>query len=93
MMRDAVALDSEDGVAYGELGLNLIRSGDDAGGVAALSRAFAIDPVQRARLQHVESVRQDDSARVRDGRGVIRRFESATARTSAPSSTVTCRRS
>ena len=44
MMRDAVALDSEDGVAYGELGLNLIRSGDDAGGVAALRRAFAIDP-------------------------------------------------
>ena len=44
MMRAAVALDSEDGVAYGELGLNLIRSGDDAGGVAALSRAFAIDP-------------------------------------------------
>ena len=44
MMRDAVALDSEDGVAYGELGLNLIRAGDDAGGVAALSRAFAIDP-------------------------------------------------
>ncbi|HEY3668297.1 MAG TPA: tetratricopeptide repeat protein, partial [Polyangiaceae bacterium] len=44
MMRDAVAIDSEDGVAYGELGLNLIRSGDDAGGIAALSRAFAIDP-------------------------------------------------
>jgi tetratricopeptide (TPR) repeat protein len=44
MMRDAVALDSDDGVAYGELGLNLIRAGDDAGGVAALSRAFAIDP-------------------------------------------------
>jgi cellulose synthase operon protein C len=44
MMREAVAVDSEDGVAYGELGLNLIRSGDDAGGVAALRRAFAIDP-------------------------------------------------
>ena len=44
MMREAVAIDSEDGVAYGELGLNLIRSGDDAGGVAALRRAFAIDP-------------------------------------------------
>jgi predicted Zn-dependent protease len=44
MMRAAVALDNEDGVAYGELGLNLIRSGDDAGGLAALSRAFAIDP-------------------------------------------------
>ncbi|MEI9952136.1 MAG: tetratricopeptide repeat protein [Pseudomonadota bacterium] len=44
MMREAVAIDKEDGVAYGELGLNLIRSGDDAGGVAALRRAFAIDP-------------------------------------------------
>ena len=44
MMREAVAIDSEDGVAYAELGLNLIRSGDDAGGVAALRRAFAIDP-------------------------------------------------
>ncbi len=44
MMREAVALDSEDGVAYGELGLNLIRAGDDAGGVAALRRAFALDP-------------------------------------------------
>lgn len=44
MMREAVALDSEDGVAYGELGLNLIRAGDDAGGVTALRRAFALDP-------------------------------------------------
>ncbi len=44
MMRDAVALDNDDGVAFGELGLNLIRAGDDAGGVAALRRAFAIDP-------------------------------------------------
>jgi len=44
MMRDAVALDSEDGVAYSELGLNLIRAGDDVGGVAALRRAFALDP-------------------------------------------------
>ncbi|MEI9937035.1 MAG: tetratricopeptide repeat protein [Pseudomonadota bacterium] len=44
MMREAVAIDNEDGVAYAELGLNLIRAGDDAGGVAALRRAFAIDP-------------------------------------------------
>ena len=44
MMRDAVAIDSEDGVAYAELGLNLIRSGDDTGGLEALRRAFAIDP-------------------------------------------------
>jgi len=44
MMREAVAIDNEDGVAYAELGLNLIRSGDDQGGVAALRRAFAIDP-------------------------------------------------
>lgn len=44
MMREAVAVDNEDGVAYAELGLNLIRAGDDAGGIAALRRAFAIDP-------------------------------------------------
>lgn len=44
MMREAVAIDNEDGVAYAELGLNLIRAGDDAGGVTALRRAFAIDP-------------------------------------------------
>jgi len=44
MMREAVAIDTEDGVAYAELGLNLIRAGDDAGGIAALRRAFAIDP-------------------------------------------------
>jgi cellulose synthase operon protein C len=44
MMREAVAIDNEDGVAFAELGLNLIRSGDDAGGIAALRRAFAIDP-------------------------------------------------
>lgn len=44
MMRAAVALDNDDGVAYAELGLNLIRSGDDAGGVAALRRAFVLDP-------------------------------------------------
>lgn len=44
MMKAAVALDNEDGVAYGELGLNLIRAGDDAGGVTALTRAFKLDP-------------------------------------------------
>lgn len=44
MMRAAVALDNDDGVAYAELGLNLIRSGDDAGGVTALRRAFVLDP-------------------------------------------------
>jgi len=44
MMREAVAVDAEDGVAYGELGLNLIRAGDDAGGIQALSRAFSLDP-------------------------------------------------
>jgi len=44
MMREAVAIDQDDGVAYGELGLNLIRAGDDDGGIAALRRAFAIDP-------------------------------------------------
>src|SRR6478609_7158448 len=44
MMREAVAIDNEDGVAYAELGLNLIRAGDDAGGLSALRRAFVLDP-------------------------------------------------
>jgi tetratricopeptide (TPR) repeat protein len=44
MMRAAVAIDNEDGVAFGELGLNLIRAGDDVGGLEALRRAFALDP-------------------------------------------------
>jgi tetratricopeptide (TPR) repeat protein len=44
LTREAVALDPEDGAAYGELGMNLIRVGNDREGVAALSRSFAIDP-------------------------------------------------
>jgi tetratricopeptide (TPR) repeat protein len=43
-MRAAVRLDPADAQAEGELGLNLIRAGDDASGVAELSRAFARDP-------------------------------------------------
>jgi tetratricopeptide (TPR) repeat protein len=44
LMRSAVKLDGEDGKAYGELGLNLIRAGDDRGGVAELAHAIAKDP-------------------------------------------------
>jgi tetratricopeptide (TPR) repeat protein len=44
LTREAVALDPDDGTAYGELGMNLIRVGNDTEGVSALSRSFAIDP-------------------------------------------------
>ncbi len=44
LMKEAVALDAKDARAEGELGFNLIRSGDDADGVAALGRSFRMDP-------------------------------------------------
>ncbi|HEX9620143.1 MAG TPA: tetratricopeptide repeat protein [Polyangiaceae bacterium] len=44
LMREAVALDSEDARALGQLGLNLIRAGEEQPGVDALARAFDLDP-------------------------------------------------
>jgi len=44
LMKEAVALDAKDAKAEGELGFNLIRSGDDANGVRALGRSFRMDP-------------------------------------------------
>ncbi len=44
MMREAVSIDDDDAKAYAQLGLNLIRSGDDSGGLLALRRSFAKDP-------------------------------------------------
>ncbi len=44
LMRRAVRIDSEDGKARADLGLNLIRAGQDAAGVVELRRAFEADP-------------------------------------------------
>jgi len=44
LMKEAVALDAKDARAEAELGFNLIRSGDDSDGVAALGRSFRMDP-------------------------------------------------
>jgi cellulose synthase operon protein C len=44
LMKEAVTLDAKDARAEGELGFNLIRSGDDTDGVAALGRSFRLDP-------------------------------------------------
>jgi predicted Zn-dependent protease len=43
LMKQAVALDAKDAKAEAELGFNLIRSGNDADGVAALDRSFHMD--------------------------------------------------
>lgn len=43
LMKEAVALDGKDAKAEAELGFNLIRSGNDADGVAALGRSFRMD--------------------------------------------------
>ncbi len=44
MMRQAVRIDPGDASAQAALGFNLIRNGDDAGGVLALRSAFKKDP-------------------------------------------------
>ncbi len=44
LMRRAVRIDPEDGKARADLGLNLIRAGQDAAGVVELRRAFEADP-------------------------------------------------
>lgn len=43
LMKEAVALDAKDSKAEAELGFNLIRSGNDQEGVAALGRSFHLD--------------------------------------------------
>jgi predicted Zn-dependent protease len=43
LMKEAVALDAKDAKAEAELGFNLIRSGNDSDGVAALGRSFRLD--------------------------------------------------
>jgi tetratricopeptide (TPR) repeat protein len=44
LMREATRLDPDDPAAHTGLGINLIRAGHDAEGVAELSRSFALDP-------------------------------------------------
>jgi tetratricopeptide (TPR) repeat protein len=44
MMREAVRIDGEDAKARAQLGVNLLRAGDDAAGIEALRRAFSDDP-------------------------------------------------
>ena len=43
MMRRAIVVDPQDGKAYAQLGLNLIRSGDDAAGLEQLNKAWRRD--------------------------------------------------
>ncbi len=44
LMRDAVSIDVDDAKAHAQLGLNLIRGGDDRAGLHSLRTAFAKDP-------------------------------------------------
>jgi tetratricopeptide (TPR) repeat protein len=44
MMREALRIDAEDAKAYAQLGLNLVRAGDESAGVSALRDAFDRDP-------------------------------------------------
>ena len=44
MMREAIAIDAQDANALAQLGINLLRAGDDAQGLSALRNAFGKDP-------------------------------------------------
>lgn len=44
MMRAATEIDDDDARAHAQLGLNLIRNGDDRAGLASLRKSFAKDP-------------------------------------------------
>jgi tetratricopeptide (TPR) repeat protein len=75
LMKEAVALDSKDAKAEAELGLNLIRAGNDPDGVAALSRSFSLDPYNVRvfnTLEMYEKVIARDYVSVQHPRFVIR---------------------
>jgi tetratricopeptide (TPR) repeat protein len=44
LMREALSVDDGDAAVHAELGLNLIRNGEDQAGIQALRRSFAKDP-------------------------------------------------
>ncbi|HET9930036.1 MAG TPA: hypothetical protein VFQ35_05100, partial [Polyangiaceae bacterium] len=44
LMREALTIDQDDAGAHAQLGLNLIRAGDEKDGVSELDRAFKLDP-------------------------------------------------
>ena len=44
MMREAIAIDAKDAGALAQLGINLLRAGDDPAGLSALRSAFDKDP-------------------------------------------------
>ena len=75
LMQEAVKLDADDPVALASLGLNLIRAGRDAEGVAALSRAFTVDPYNARvfnTLELFEKVIPKDYVSVKGTRFIIR---------------------
>lgn len=75
MMRRATRIDPEDGRARAQLGLNLLRAGQDAAGVVELRRAFASDPFNVRvynTLELYEKIIPRDYVEVRSGRFSIR---------------------
>src|SRR6266511_2992830 len=68
MMREATKIDPADAKAWADLGLNLIRAGDEPAGLTALQRARQ-GPLQCARFQHAEPLRKGDRHLLRDGGG------------------------
>ncbi len=75
LMRRAVRIDPDDGRSRADLGLNLIRSGQDAAGVVELRRAFEADPFNVRvwnTLELYETILPRDYDETRSGRFRIR---------------------
>lgn len=75
LMRRATRIDSDDGRSRAQLGLNLIRAGQDAAGVVELRRAFEADPFNVRvfnTLELYETIIPRDYEQVRSGRFLIR---------------------
>lgn len=75
LMRRAVRIDPEDGRARAQLGLNLIRAGQDAAGVVELRRAFQSDPFNARvynTLELYEKIIPRDYEQVRSGHFLVR---------------------
>ena len=68
LTREAVALDPANTRAYGDLGLHLMRTGDEAEARKALDRAFKDDPYDRVTYNLLAAARHAREVRRRPGR-------------------------
>ncbi len=74
LVRRAIALDAKNARAYADLGMDLMRTGDEAGARAAISRSFDLDNYDDQVRRNLELVLEklDKFTTVRDGDLIVR---------------------